>query len=167
MQYTLTVRRLCGWLGVLLLGCGGETLQIGYDDPALSKDPAESVDTAAAVTRCGAPGSGAEPAGSPKQRIDAGRALGVGRWFACPSNPSSPGVPAAIELTADSAFRLHDVGGGVYARGPQEKAELLYSVLNASLVLVLGGVEYLLSFQRNPLRMTWSAGSSTYLFVKI
>ncbi len=163
----VSARRLVALTGVLLAGCGGETLQVGNDDGRV-RDPAEPVDITAAYVRCEAPPGVAELSGSPQRQLDTTNTLLVGRWLACPSARSSPDVPTAIEFAEGGAFRLRSGGDGVYARdGAKETFTLSYSLRYEVVYLPLGGVQYHLNFERNPLCMTWVDGPLTVRFVRI
>lgn len=158
-------------------GCGGQTLDYGYDDATVKNaNPAAPVDLRAVKNRCAAAGA----IDQPYTTDAASRALLAGRWFLCESSGDAGwDVPAAIELTADGAwFLLTPNDAGVFARdsaraGTFETASVLSCCYPQTWVVTfrdslargdagasadLAG--FYLTFRSGPLQMLWAPSSS-------
>jgi hypothetical protein len=96
--------------------CGGQAIDVGFDDAQVSHfDPSAPVDMSAVRARCAAPGTTDEP----YTTDDASRALLAGRWFLCESgDDAGMTLPQAFEFTADGVwFALTPNDAGVWSRG--------------------------------------------------
>jgi hypothetical protein len=155
-------------LGLLLVACGGKSLDTGYDDARFdSFDPAMPVDMAAVRYRCAA-GGGVD---IPYTTDAAARAILAGRWFLCEKDSSeeSQYIPAAMEFTVEGAtFLLVPNDAGVYARDPRPGTYTTAKVLSCcypdTWVIKLGGVGgvlgYYVNLRASPRQMLWASDTS-------
>jgi hypothetical protein len=149
-------------LGLLLVACGGKSLDTGYDDARFDHfDPAMPVDMAAVGYRCAAEGG----VDVPYTTDAAARAILAGRWFLCEKS-GGVDVPAAIEFTAEGAtFLLVANEAGAYTRdahpGTYTTAKSISCCYPDTWVIELGGtVGYYVSFKASPRQMSWASAAS-------
>lgn len=147
------------------VGCGGQSLDVGYDDARVSNaNPAAPVDLAAVKRRCDAAPSAPEP----ETGLEARRLLD-GRWFLCEATDTT--APSAIEFTADGQwFALGADAAQVFSRDPSRKGTFTWGkdiscCYPDTFVLTLGpdvggAPRYFVTFAGGPLQMSWAAGTT-------
>ena len=161
-----TVRGIVAAACVACAGaCGGQSLDVGYDDARVSNvNPAAPVDLGAVARRCAATPSAPEP-----ETGLAARALLDGRWFLCEA--SDPTAPAAIELLPSGQFfALVPDGANVFSRDASRQGTFswgkdLSCCYPDTFVLAFGPdiratPSYLVTFAGGPLEMKWAPGTA-------
>ncbi|HVH41713.1 MAG TPA: hypothetical protein VM925_05200 [Labilithrix sp.] len=168
----MNVQHVVVFVLVGMISCGGETLNVGYDDTRLGQNVQEPVDLVAVGNRCAASfGESALLQGwSPQQNLDAVETIIVGRWLACQgSEPTT--LPRSLEFTTQPAlaYVLHEPKADrVFVRsGDGEPYSTQWSVRHSSVELLFRGERLRISFERNPMRMTVVANGVVWRFVKV
>jgi hypothetical protein len=150
---------------VLMAACGGQSLDMGYDDARTDAfDPSQPVDAAAIHARCGVDG-----ADVPYSTDAAARAILAGRWFVCETNgEAGMNVPQAIEFTADGSwFALVGNADGVYARDPNHAGTYKTAkVLSCCYpdtwdVTLVGEAGFFVGFRSGPRQMLWARDTTS------
>jgi hypothetical protein len=145
--------------------CGGQALDVGYDDYQVDNpDLSAAVDVSAVRARCAAAGTA-----EPYTADAASRALLAGRWFLCDSSgDAGMDLPPAFQFDSLGNWSaLVPDGSGLYLADPAHRGtfhtgKVISCCYPDTWLLTLttpsntAAPSFLVEFRRGPLQMSWA-----------